>query len=290
MKKLLLSFVALATLTTVNAQVDTLTEFFTGTPTLYSTAGGYVTGTNEYGDLGKYQRFDNTNGLNGNGNITGCLLWAPVKVDNGGSFDVVVIDFAGGAAGSVLATETINLADLDTTTAAHGVAEGAVLYNFAVNFSTPVAFTSTSDLLIGVNLPTTAGDTLALVSNTVGDYASATTYTWEQWSDNSFVAIGDPNNWDATIAQAIFPTIEGDASISELEANTTVYPNPANDVLNVKTTEVIETISIITTEGKVVATANNATSINVAELTAGMYIYEVKTVSGQVVRNTFMKK
>ena len=36
-----------------SVQNDTLTEFFTGTPTFYTSANGYLAGNNEYGDLVK---------------------------------------------------------------------------------------------------------------------------------------------------------------------------------------------------------------------------------------------
>jgi len=51
MKKILLSIGVVLTSLSYNAQVvDTLTEFFTGTPTIYGSAGGYVSGNNEYDD------------------------------------------------------------------------------------------------------------------------------------------------------------------------------------------------------------------------------------------------
>ena len=60
MKKGLLTIGAILALSlSINAQVDTLSEFFTGTPTVYGvTAGGTVSGNNAYGDLQKMQLFD----------------------------------------------------------------------------------------------------------------------------------------------------------------------------------------------------------------------------------------
>jgi hypothetical protein len=68
------------------------------------------------------------------------------------------------------------------------------------------------------------------------------------------------------------------------------YPNPATDVLNVKVDgDDVVSIQITAMDGKVVSTTLGAAA-NVAELTAGIYIYEAKTVSGAVIRNTFAKK
>ncbi len=296
MKKMLLSFAAVFTVATINAQVDTLTEWFTGTPTVY-TAGpgnGYVFGTNIYGDKGKFQRFDNSNGLTGTGTLTGALVWVASKNDAGGTFDVTVYDFAGGTAGAVLGSSTVTLASVDTTAAGFMVAEGAVGYNVAVTFSPAIPISSTSDILVGITLPTTAsaGDTLVMVSNTVGDYPSASTHSWELASDDSW---GDLNtNWGADFAMAIYPTVNfSTANVIENSIEVSVYPNPASSVLNFNTSEIVSTVSIISTDGKILSTTDvNGTSgsVDVSVLNAGVYFYEVVTENGNVVRNTFIKK
>lgn len=294
MKKLLLSVVAVSAAFTMNAQLDTLTEFFTGTPTLYgSTGGGYVSGNNGYGDLGKYMRFDNTMGITGDGTLIGAVLWLPAKNDNGGSFDVVVREFNAGTLGNTLASETFTLASVDTATAALMVAEGAVGYNLAVTFSTPVAVTSASDIVVGIELPTTAGDSIALISNTDGDFAGGDQYTWDLWSDNTFTAVADPSDWGLFIAFGVHPVIDFVAGVTENSIEVSVYPNPANDVLNFNLKGEANSITIITLDGKVVATqsVNGATaSVNVANLATGAYIYEVSAADGSVIRDTFVKK
>lgn len=76
-----------------------------------------------------------------------------------------------------------------------------------------------------------------------------------------------------------------------LELN--VFPNPASDVLNINTNVEAISVSVISMDGKVVATQEmNGTSavVNVSDLNSGAYFYEVKTVDGLVSRNTFMKK
>lgn len=89
----------------------------------------------------------------------------------------------------------------------------------------------------------------------------------------------------------IGPSLAGIEDVATLNAN--VYPNPASDVLNVNTNVEAVAVSVISMDGKVVATQEmNGTSaiVNVADLNAGAYFYEVKTVDGLVSRNTFMKK
>lgn len=293
MKRILLSMVAITATFSLKAQVDTLTEFFTGTPILYPSASGYVSGNNEFGDLSKYMRFDSSNGITGNGTLTGTLLWIPIKEDNGGSYKVTVRDFTGGVAGAVLASETLSLASIDTSFAALQIAEGAVGYNVAVDFSTPVALTSSSDIIVGVELPTTTGDTIALITNSDGDYANAASYTWEEWSDNSFVSFVGPSSWGLNVAFAIYPVVNMVAGLVDNEINISAYPNPASTELTINVAGEATSVSIISMDGKVVATqdVNGAsTTVDVSNLNAGVYFYEVAAANGEVVRNTFVKK
>jgi hypothetical protein len=80
--------------------------------------------------------------------------------------------------------------------------------------------------------------------------------------------------------------------VEEISNIASVYPNPTNSILNVKTSTEATSVSIISMDGKVVATSaiNGLTgSVNVAELVNGVYFYEVAAADGSVVRNTFVK-
>jgi hypothetical protein len=81
---------------------------------------------------------------------------------------------------------------------------------------------------------------------------------------------------------------KGYVGIEENTASTVkVFPNPANDVLNIKADGEISNVTITTLEGKVVSSTTSS-SVNVAELTAGMYIYQVM-VNGKVSTGNFVK-
>lgn len=294
MKKILLSLSAVMTVFMASAQADTITEFFTGTPTYYVSAGGYVNGTNEYGDLGKYMRFDAaTMGLPTSGGITGVLLAMPTKNDNGGSFDVVVRDFNGGTPGAALASSTVTIASVDTTVAGYAVAENAVVYNVAVTFANPVMLNASSDLLVGITVPTTAGDSVNLISNTDGDFTNSANYTWEEWSDNSLVSFADANGWGLDVALAIYPIVNASAGINEGTLTANVYPNPATSELNVVVNGDAKSVSVISMDGKVLvnqAISGGTAKVDVSSLTTGVYVYEVVANDGTVLRDTFVKK
>lgn len=67
-----------------------------------------------------------------------------------------------------------------------------------------------------------------------------------------------------------------------------VYPNPATSVLNIDSKEAVASVNILTTDGKVVSTSTSA-NVNVEALNAGMYIYQVTTVSGAIETGNFVK-
>lgn len=295
MKKILLSLVAVSAAFSMNAQVDTLTEWFTGTPVLYNSDNdGFVCGTNGYDDLAKYQRFDAAHGISGDGQLTEVLIWIGHKADAGGSFNVNVVDFAGGALGTILGSTTVTLASVDTTTAGFMVAEGTSGYNLAVTFSPAISVTSASDIVIGIVNPLTqaAGDSIGIVSNTTGDFTDASTHTWEVWSDLTLTDISTA--WGGLdIGMAFYPVIDFTLGLTENSIEVNAYPNPTSTVLNIQTSSAATTVSILSMDGKVVSTTDmNGTtaSVNVANLNAGVYFYEVAAADGSVVRNTFVKK
>ncbi|MDG2465494.1 MAG: T9SS type A sorting domain-containing protein, partial [Crocinitomicaceae bacterium] len=81
--------------------------------------------------------------------------------------------------------------------------------------------------------------------------------------------------------------------LEEITSEAKVYPNPASSILNIETTASASSVSIITMDGKVVSTTTMSGmtgSVDVSNLTEGVYFYEVATDNGAVIRNTFVKK
>jgi len=299
MKKSLLAITALMLGSLTYAQVDTLTSHFVGAPTIYvpdqvnPQDSGYISGNNAYGDLAKFQLFDGTFGVAGGGTITSVLLGVAIKLDGGGSFQVGIWSDNAGQPGNVaspLAISTVTLASVDTTLAGYSVANGTAFYNVAVNFGAAATIPAGNKFWAGVILPTGANE-LALYSSNLqtNPFAAATTHTGEFWDDGSFHTFGDPQNWNAAVALAIYPVVNFTASVDENLIDAVVYPNPANDVLNINATEDVVSIKVITMDGKVVATSAT-TTVDVTTLTAGMYLFEAVTVSGKVARGSFAKK
>ncbi len=83
-------------------------------------------------------------------------------------------------------------------------------------------------------------------------------------------------------------SLSSTSDVIELSKNeVTVYPNPANDVLNISANGEVSNVVISTLDGKVLKTSNES-SVDVSNLTSGMYIYQV-TVNGKVSTGNFVK-
>ena len=80
---------------------------------------------------------------------------------------------------------------------------------------------------------------------------------------------------------------------NHLANSVTLYPNPANDIVNVQCTMYnVQLVEVIDVYGKVINTVNvtdNPTRINVSGLAAGMYFVRVSTEEGAVTK-TFVKR
>lgn len=110
------------------------------------------------------------------------------------------------------------------------------------------------------------------------------------WGVNGAInETSDPNDTDfANNIQCFTATPPSNVGLTEDVISTSVYPNPANNELNISSIEEVTTVSVITMDGKVVANSTS-TKVNVSTLVSGVYIYEVNTRSGKVSRGTFMK-
>ena len=294
MKKLLLSIGVVASSFAAMAQADTLTAHFVGNPALYyadaaPNDSGYISGNNAYGDLAKMQLFDNTYGVTGPGTINKVALAIPVKMGTGNIVVAIWADNAGapGGVATPLGSVIVPLSSIDTSAAAYSLTDGTRFYNHVAAFSSPVTIPANGKFWAGVVLPTGAGNGVALFTNNANSnpFAGAA-YSGEIWSDATFHTMASA--WGVPLAFSIYPIVNFTNSVDENVVSTSVYPNPANTELNIKTTEEIASVVITTTDGKTVAKGNTS-NINVSELNAGMYIYQVTTVSGKIGTGNFVK-
>jgi hypothetical protein len=88
-------------------------------------------------------------------------------------------------------------------------------------------------------------------------------------------------------------TVASSLGINDVEfANNTIslFPNPAQEVLNVSSSNSIAKIEVYDLLGKKVASNNNAKNVNVAALGKGVYVVKVAQENGSVVAKRFIKQ
>jgi len=279
---------------------DTIDNHFVmGTPTVFTSASGYVAGQNNFGDLSKMQLFDATHGLTStNGTITSILFWfAHVEGNPTSIVEATIWADNSGMPGNALGTVPVTYQSIDTAVA-NTMTNGVIAWNAVATFPTPIAIPANQKFWAGIGLIYNAGDTVGLVTTSdatggdapgvTGNFPDAVTHTFEEWSDNSFHSFNDGTaaSWQLDIALAVFPVLDLVTSVNELSANTSfnVFPNPSNDIFNIsldsKTTEVINLTvtnlvgqSILTK--KVTVSGQTKETISLANFDKGIYFLTI---------------
>jgi hypothetical protein len=262
-------------------------------PTLYSSAGGYVVGVNNYGDLQKVQIFRPGVPVS----IEGAIYWFGAKeVGANGNVAMRVYNLDGTGTSTAGSTTPCP----NTTRVSDNVAIGNVDTSLSLASAYVHTFSSSQflagDFAVGFSVAGCgAGDTIGLVSTV--DPNSNTEDAWEQWSDNSWHTMLEPNNWGLNIAFAIFPLVE----ISGIE---TPYldgvklgfsgPNPTAD--NTVLTYGLQknaknvVITILDANGRIVSseTMNNQSAgnytynVNSASYAAGTYYVQLQADNSRI--------
>jgi hypothetical protein len=173
-----------------------------------------------------------------------------------------------------------------------------VSYWRKANTSTSLTINGSTSILVGT-------DQVQSSLTTIKSYSAITPNagTTSPWSKDSveYVATNSETVYFAIGAQGTVSTGNGvnvriddilieklnTSGVNENTITTTVYPNPVNDVLNIKANGVVTNVTISTLDGKIVKSVVSST-VNVSDLTAGMYIYQV-TSNGKVSTGNFVK-
>jgi len=134
----------------------------------------------------------------------------------------------------------------------------------------------------------TSPATVEAGKNVIFTAAPATNFQVKEWKLNNVVVAGNVTNTYtlSTLAANSTVTVEFELidGISEVTENVaSIYPNPANDVVNVKMNNTINKIAVVNMNGQVVAESvinNNEGSINVSNIANGMYFLRIETANG----------
>jgi len=80
------------------------------------------------------------------------------------------------------------------------------------------------------------------------------------------------------------------SGINDLDINSiSAYPNPATDVLNIQSYETVESVSILSLDGKVLSTTYGQ-KVDISNLNSGVYLYRVTSTKGESAVSKFVKQ
>lgn len=159
-----------------------------------------------------------------------------------------------------------------------------------VPFTTPISVASGDIIVVEVNnVATTAGNAYYMGVITGSETAPA-------YIRSATCSINTPTTFAAVSASAngkivldlVAQNLSNEKFFSE---NFNLYPNPTSDVLNISSKNGLEMkeIKITDLSGRIVKTLNNATTINVSDLSAGTYLIDITTNEGKA-SSKFVKK
>jgi hypothetical protein len=72
-------------------------------------------------------------------------------------------------------------------------------------------------------------------------------------------------------------------------SETRIYPNPTSDIIHIESVIPIEKTEVYDLYGKLVATNHNSTSINIYNLSSGVYLFKIKTNEGYDLKKIIKK-
>ena len=95
---------------------------------------------------------------------------------------------------------------------------------------------------------------------------------------------------DSIVFDNIVPSALGTADFGYANNTISLYPNPTQEVLNISSSNSITKIEVYDLLGKKVASNENASNVNVADLGKGAYIVKVVQENGSVAAKQFIKE
>lgn len=198
-------------------------------------ASGYLTGNNSYKDKVKAEYF--TAAEQGS-TITGIIAEFAIATSATNpdvTFAIWDNTGANGKPGTIVASATKSLASIVNDVQNEQIT--------TVMLNTP--FEPTTPFYAGVILPVAAGDTLALWCRKHESGYDGT--AWDQWSDGSWYAVGDPEVWQSEmeISFLLHPIVCKVVGIDEPNDDVVqISPNPSNGIINITTRKSLQTMNL----------------------------------------------
>jgi hypothetical protein len=314
LKRLLLSIIVFVGIQSASAQsYDSL--FYGNSKILYKNpyGSGYIAGTNGYGDIGKYQRFDVAEEIH----VVGAKFWMALKGVVGAPDSITIVfkragygneyyDSLSGGPGETIATIRTTLAAFDTGKGSAFMLDKA--------FNVPGSPFMPESVFVGIEWSTSANDSFALFVdsakqgdklNRAWEKLTGVNYTYQRFDEPSdFSWTLDADLWIALLYKQGLLSVRNDPSVVpqqySLQQN---YPNPFNPGTNIEFTLPERSrvrLTVFNTLGQEVMTLIDGSleggsytqQFTARSLSSGVYFYRLQAQSEQEPSNgfTMMKK
>lgn len=262
---------------------------------------GYIAGTNGYGDIGKYQRFDVQEEVT----VVGAKFWLAMKGVVGTPDSITIVfkrtgygaayyDTSAGGPGETIGSIKTTIAAFDTT----GV---GTQFFLAKQFSVAGSPFVPESLFVGMEWSTTADDSFALFVDSTKqgenyfrawERLTGVGYSYQRFNEPSdFSWLLDADLWIGLLYKRGLLAVRNEASHApQRYALTQNYPNPFNPstMLGFELPERSKvTLTVYTMLGQEVATLIDETldagvysqSFTARTLSSGVYLYRLRSVS-----------
>jgi len=154
-------------------------------------SGGFVAGTSGFNDLAKADYFSYT-GVNTH--LVGGVF-AFFYASGSGNLEITVWEGQGGTPGAELASKIIPLSTISNN----------LLQPISIEFDSPIPVTS-NEFFFGFKIPNAAaGDSIGIVTTTIGDLPYNFGRAWEQWNNGTWHPY--TSSWNVEMAHTIVPII-----------------------------------------------------------------------------------
>ncbi len=260
---------------------------------------GYIAGTNGYGDIGKYQRFDVTEEVS----VVGASIWMAVTKVVGTPDSITVVfkktatgiqnyDSLSGGPGALISSIKTIITKFDTS-------RKPTRFDLPKSFNVAGSTFAPESIFVGIEWSSTANDTFALFTddtaqgkkaNRAWEQLTGVSYQYQRFNEpGDFSWLLDADLWISLLFKHGLTTVHDDrAEIPQqfiLEQN---YPNPFNPSTNIRfsiTQASLVSLTVYDILGKEVASLVNeylepgtyTSTFKAQSLSSGLYFYRLRS-------------
>ncbi len=255
------------------------------TLTYYSITNGYLTGNGGFGSTNVITEVGE--GYNAIGSVTGVLAFITRTDGGSGSLTAKIYNTE---SGTFIPTGT----PIQTSSAVQMSSISNTEFDL-VMFTFPTPATVNGNFAATITFSTVAGDTAVVAGGRMGCVDAANddhavlnlAGTWA-----TYKSLLEASSYPS-IDLSILAIIDGVSGVSENKSTFSIYPNPANNMFAIATTEKVNTVRMYNVFGQLIYESTNAQNLSVVNTESfanGAYFVTVETTKGKSTQKLMISK